>query len=376
MGHWLSPSFPSSYYFNFNKTQWVELDKSLTSVPLLFIVVFVLFYLMIIPENLKQKCTCLYILLEISIPIHFTTEFKEASIFESILCDNTITYMRHKWFLIPQWSHNNLMFTINGPSNCINTWRPRQNGRRFSDNTFQRIFVTENVIIAIEISLKFVPKGPINNIPALVQIMAWRRPGDKPLSEPMMVILPTHICVTWPQWVKEFELSESLGRLTESLWCHNEWTLSHPHCSKKFYQHTIDATLDFFFIIFQKHLFRCRNISIYQRSCGQHGAHLGPVGPRGAPGGPHVGPINLAIRDIRHEVEHACIKWNEFRYVICKWIRMFFYTFAAIGYPARSYLDNDVITAAIKRLVSWYILFLTRVRVNYLINIKFNWVAV
>ena len=36
------------------------------------------------------------------------------------------------------------------------------------------------------ISLKFVPKGPINNIPALVQIMAWRQTGDKPLSEPMM----------------------------------------------------------------------------------------------------------------------------------------------------------------------------------------------
>ena len=32
--------------------------------------------------------------------------------------------------------------------------------------------------------------------------MAWRRPGDKPLSEPMMVNLPTHICVTRPQWVK------------------------------------------------------------------------------------------------------------------------------------------------------------------------------
>ena len=38
-----------------------------------------------------------------------------------------------------------------------------------------------------KISLKFVSKGPINNIPALVQIMAWPRPGDKPLSEPMMV---------------------------------------------------------------------------------------------------------------------------------------------------------------------------------------------
>ena len=42
----------------------------------------------------------------------------------------------------------------------------------------------------------------INNIPALVQIMAWRRPGDKPLSEPIMVRLPTHICVARPQWVK------------------------------------------------------------------------------------------------------------------------------------------------------------------------------
>ena len=50
--------------------------------------------------------------------------------------------------------------------------------------------------------LKFVPKGPINNNPALVQIMAWRRLGDKPLSEPMMVRVPTHICVTRPQWVK------------------------------------------------------------------------------------------------------------------------------------------------------------------------------
>ena len=60
----------------------------------------------------------------------------------------------------------------------------------------------ENVWIPIKISLKFVPTGPINNIPALVQIMAWHRPSDKPLSEPMMVRLPTHVCVTRPQWVK------------------------------------------------------------------------------------------------------------------------------------------------------------------------------
>ena len=84
----------------------------------------------------------------------------------------------------------------------FNTLRPRQDGRRFPDDIFKHIFWNENVIIFIKISLKFVPNGPIDNIPALVQIMAWRRPGDKPLSEPMVVSLLTHICVTRPQWVK------------------------------------------------------------------------------------------------------------------------------------------------------------------------------
>ena len=56
----------------------------------------------------------------------------------------------------------------------------------FADDIFKRIFLNENIWIPIKISLKFVPKGPINNIPALVQIMAWRRSGDKPLPEPMI----------------------------------------------------------------------------------------------------------------------------------------------------------------------------------------------
>ena len=50
-------------------------------------------------------------------------------------------------------------------------------------------------------SLKLVPRGQINNTPASVQIMAWHRPGDKPLSEPMMVRLVMHICITQPRWV-------------------------------------------------------------------------------------------------------------------------------------------------------------------------------
>ena len=88
------------------------------------------------------------------------------------------------------------------PQSYFNTLRLRQNGRHFTGDIFKCIFLKENVWIPIKISLKFVPKGPINNIPALVQIMAWRRPGDKPLYEPMMVCLLTHICVTRPQWVK------------------------------------------------------------------------------------------------------------------------------------------------------------------------------
>ena len=83
----------------------------------------------------------------------------------------------------------------------LNTLRPRQNGRHFPDDIFKWIFLNENVWISINISLKYVPRGPINNIPTLVQVMAWRRPGDKPLSEPMMVRLPTHICITRPHWV-------------------------------------------------------------------------------------------------------------------------------------------------------------------------------
>ena len=95
-----------------------------------------------------------------------------------------------------QWVH----LAIFG-SHWGNTLRPKQNGRHFPDDIFKCIFLNKNVWNSIKISLKFVSKGPINNIPALVQIMAWRQPGDKTLSEPMMVSLLTHIYITRSQWV-------------------------------------------------------------------------------------------------------------------------------------------------------------------------------
>ena len=97
------------------------------------------------------------------------------------------------------------------PVSFLNSLRPRQNGRRFAD-VFKSIFLNENVWILLNISLKFVPKVWINNIPAFVQIMAWHRSGDKPLSEPTMASLLTHICVPLPQWVKCLKQRSDLSR--------------------------------------------------------------------------------------------------------------------------------------------------------------------
>ena len=71
------------------------------------------------------------------------------------------------------WGSVNAQRTGELVTGIINTLRPRQNGRHFADDTFKCIFCNENVCIPIKISLKFVPKGPVSNIPALVQIMAW-----------------------------------------------------------------------------------------------------------------------------------------------------------------------------------------------------------
>ena len=89
----------------------------------------------------------------------------------------------------------------------------KQNGRHFADDIFNCIFLNETAWIWIKISLKFVILGSVDNIPALVQIMAWRHSGNKPLSEPRVVNLPMHICVTRPQWVKGLELYKNKWEL-------------------------------------------------------------------------------------------------------------------------------------------------------------------
>ena len=78
---------------------------------------------------------------------------------------------------------SNLAFT----SEIRKTFKPRQNVCDFAAVMFKCIFLNENFDISIKRTLKFGPKGRIDNIPTLVQIMAARRPGEKPLFGLMMI---------------------------------------------------------------------------------------------------------------------------------------------------------------------------------------------
>ena len=116
---------------------------------------------------------------------------------------NTLTCCSFmKWYC----NHCNLLVVVSVGwsypiSECVEStrklalthWGQDKMAINFPEDIFKCIFLNENVWISIKISLKFVPQGTINGIPSLVQILAWRWPGDKPLSEPMMVRLPMHI---------------------------------------------------------------------------------------------------------------------------------------------------------------------------------------
>ena len=99
----------------------------------------------------------------------------------------------------------------------VNTLRLRQNGHCFADDTFKCIFLIENVIISIKISLKFVPKVQISNIPALVQIMAWCWPGANPLSRPMMVYLSDTYMHHSDSWVSTLSMRQNRCHFADTI---------------------------------------------------------------------------------------------------------------------------------------------------------------
>ena len=103
------------------------------------------------------------------------------------------------------WPHSIVFYP--GWSICINTLTEADT---IWPDIFKCHFLQENIYISIKIPLKFVPKGPIHNIPVLAQLIDLRRPGDKPLSKPTMVNLLTHICVTRFQCVSSYSINLNL----------------------------------------------------------------------------------------------------------------------------------------------------------------------
>ena len=105
-------------------------------------------------------------------------------------------------YLSQCWLRSMSPYGVTGSQWAI-TLKQKHNGRHFPDDTFKWIFLNENVWISIKISLKFVPRGPINNIPTLVQ------------TRRQAIIWTNYGLVCWciyasldtrPQWVNMFQV--------------------------------------------------------------------------------------------------------------------------------------------------------------------------
>ena len=105
-------------------------------------------------------------------------------------------------------------------SRCLTCFNPLDKIATFFTDDFSNcISMNENLCISIRISLKFVPKGPIDNKWALVQVMAWRQIGNKPLSEAMLI----HFTNTKgdefnSSWIKCFSELEQLFLISFQMW--------------------------------------------------------------------------------------------------------------------------------------------------------------
>ena len=126
-------------------------------------------------------------------PLQRANNAEMVSIFMRCVCIAAMlkTYSIDDTSVLPEYEYHFLIFyhavlEQRGNMDYLQLIPPWIKCLQFKDGIFKSIYLNEKAWLSIKIPLKFVPKGPINNSPALVQIMAWRRPGDKPLSEPMM----------------------------------------------------------------------------------------------------------------------------------------------------------------------------------------------
>ena len=140
---------------------------------------------------------------------------------------------------VPRWLNKLVVFMTRGPQRQVrrlpratrelwrkfNTQSPRQNGPYFAGGIFQRIFCEENICIWIRINLKFVPRDPINCKSILVQAIAWRLFGPKPLHE--TILTKIYDAITAPLDHKGFILGRLryLARFHRPFLEHAQWCL-------------------------------------------------------------------------------------------------------------------------------------------------------
>ena len=118
----------------------------------------------------------------------------------------------------------------------FNTLRLKQDGRHFTDYIFKSPLLKENYCKLIKLSLKFVPRGLINNTPALVQIIVWRRTGPKSLLEPTGLVF-WRICAS--PGVDEYAFAHIDNACTNTFFavntagphCRNTYNRSHFFCN-------------------------------------------------------------------------------------------------------------------------------------------------
>ena len=70
---------------------------------------------------------------------------------------NRLESSGHSALLLFAPNHHTAVFCFR-----LNSFPPRQNGYHFADDIFKRIFLNENVSVSIQFSVKFGPKGPLN----------------------------------------------------------------------------------------------------------------------------------------------------------------------------------------------------------------------
>ena len=116
------------------------------------------------------------------------------------------------------------------------TYWDRDKIAAISQTTFYIAFLWMKIYtFRLIFSLRFVPQVQVNSIQAMVQIVAWRWPGDKPIYEPMMVSLLTHICVIRPEWILITMALLKLGHrrcLSKCFLSVNYFRYSHPRSSR------------------------------------------------------------------------------------------------------------------------------------------------